>query len=101
MFEFLIQIIIGLIIIVIGIISTKGNINLLHSYHQKHVKKEDIIPFGKTIGFGTIIIGITIVIAALITFLLNKSANIIVTVGFIIGLIIIFYSLFKYNKGVF
>ena len=25
----------------------KGNISLLHSYHRKRVKKEDIIPFLK------------------------------------------------------
>lgn len=45
--EFIIQIIIGLIIIIIGILNMKGNISLLHSYHRKRVKKEDIIPFGK------------------------------------------------------
>ena len=41
--EFIIQIIIGLIIIIIGILNMKGNISLLHSYHRKRVKKEDII----------------------------------------------------------
>ena len=45
--EFIIQIIIGLIIIIIGILNMKGNISLLHSYHRKRVKKEDIIPFEK------------------------------------------------------
>ena len=48
--EFIIQIIIGLIIIIIGILNMKGNISLLHSYHRKRVKKEDIIPFGKKVG---------------------------------------------------
>lgn len=45
--EFIIQIIIGLIIMIIGILNMKGNISLLHSYHRKRVKKEDIIPFEK------------------------------------------------------
>ena len=40
--EFIIQIIIGLIIIIIGTLNMKGNISLLHSYHRKRVKKEDL-----------------------------------------------------------
>ena len=75
--EFIIQIIIGLIIIIIGLLNMKGNISLLHSYHRKRVKKEDIIPFGKKVGIGSIIIGITM------------------------GITVIFYAMFKYNKGIF
>ena len=41
--EFIIQIIIGLVLVIIGIFNMKGNISLLHSYHRKRVKKEDII----------------------------------------------------------
>ena len=59
--ELIIQIIIGLVLIVIGIFNTKGNISLLHSYHRKRIKEEDIKPFGKKVGIGTIIIGITII----------------------------------------
>ena len=67
--EFIIQIIKGLIIIIIGILNMKGNISLLHSYHRKRVKKEDIIPFGKKVGIGNIIIGITIILAGVFTIL--------------------------------
>ena len=78
--EFIIQIIIGLIIIIIGILNMKGNISLLHSYHRKRVKKEDIIPFGKKVGIGNIIIGITIILAGLVTFFnyvnISKEINI-------------------------
>ena len=45
MFEFIIQIVIGTIFIAIGISNMKGNISLLHSYHRKRVKEEDIISF--------------------------------------------------------
>ena len=75
--EFIIQIRIGLIIIIRGILNMKGNISLLHYYHRKRVKKEDIIPFGKKVGIGNIIIGITM------------------------GITIIFYAMFRYNKGIF
>ena len=43
--EFIIQIIIGIALIIVGIFNTKGNILLLHSYHRKRVKEEDRIPF--------------------------------------------------------
>ena len=64
--EFIIQIIIGLVLIIIGIFNMQGNISLLHSYHRKRVKKEDIIPFGKKVGIGNIVIGITIIIAGVL-----------------------------------
>jgi len=98
---FIIQVIIGLILIVVGIFNMKGNISMLHSYHRKRLK-EDIIPFGKKVGIGSIIIGITIIIAAIFT-ILNYTyiSNAILAVGFIVGLVIIFYALFKYNKGIF
>ena len=100
--EFIIQIIIGLILIIIGIFNMKGNISLLHSYHRKTVKKDDIIPFGKKIGIGSIIIGITIIITGSLTILnYTTISNITLIIGLIIGLIIIFYAMFKYNKGIF
>ena len=100
--EFIIQIIIGLIIIIIGILNMKGNISLLHSYHRKRVKKEDIIPFGKKVGIGSIIIGITIILAGIFTILnYTNISNIILGIGLVIGFIIIFYAIFKYNKGIF
>ena len=54
--EFIIQIVIGLALIVVGIFNMKGNISLLHSYHRKRVKEEDVLPFGKRIGIGSVII---------------------------------------------
>lgn len=100
--EFIMQIIIGLVLIIIGILNMKGNISLLHSYHRKRVKKEDVIPFGKKVGTGTIIIGITIILAGIFTILnYTNISNIILIIGLATGLIIIFYAMFKYNKGLF
>ena len=100
--DLIIQIIIGLVLIVIGIFNIKGNISLLHSYHRKRIKEEDIKPFGKKVGIGTIIIGITIILAGLFTFLNYANiSKVILIIGLIIGCIIIFYALFKYNKGIF
>ena len=102
MIELIIQITIGLIFIIIGIFNMKGNISLLHSYHRKRVKKEDILPFGKKVGTGIILIGSTIIVAGIFELLLKDSfqciTNMILIIGFISGFIFIFYAMFKYNK---
>ena len=100
--EFITQIIIGLVLIVIGIFNMKGNISLLHSYHRKRVKEEDIKPFGKKVGIGTIIIGITIILAGLFIFLNHTIiSNVVLIIGLVTACVIILYALFKYNKGIF
>ncbi len=100
--EFILQTVIGVILIVLGIFNVKGNISLLHSYHRKRVKEEDIKPFGKKVGTGTIIIGITIISAGVFAiFNYTDICNVINVVGIATGCIVIFYALFKYNKGIF
>ena len=102
MVGFIIQIIIGLSLIVVGIFNMKGNISLLHSYHRKRVKEEDVIPFGKKVGVGSVIIGITIIIAGILSILnYTYMSNVILGVGIMIGCILIFYAMLKYNKGIF
>ncbi len=100
--EFIVQIIVGLIVIILGSFNMKGNISLLHSYHRKRVREEDKIPYGKKVGLGSIIIGITIIIAGLFTFFNYANiSNIILIIGLAIGFVLIFYAMFKYNKGIF
>ena len=103
--EFVMQIVMGLVLIVMGISNRKGNISSLHSYHRKRVKEEDVLPFGKLVGVGSIIVGCTIIVAGLFDVVVNKGmpmiTNGILIVGLSVGIIIITYALFKYNKGLF
>ena len=101
MTEVIVQIAIGVILIVVGILNAKGNISMLHSYHRKRVKEEDVIPFGKKIGAGSIIMGLTIIAAGITDLLSLNIANIVLVVGFIPGIILIVYAMMKYNKGIF
>ena len=94
---------------VLGISNIRGNISTLHSYHRHRVSEEDRIPFGKQVGWGTIIIGIGIsIFSVLSTATLYTENNIFVLigtvvliVGIIIGLIMSFKAMIKYNKGIF
>ena len=101
MSETILSIAIGILIIVLGVLNMKGNTKLLHSYHTKRVKEEDRLPFGRKIGAGAIIIGCAIAISSVAQLFIPGIANIIMIIGFIPGVILILYALFKYNKGIF
>ena len=101
MTDLIMQVAIGLVIIVVGVLNAKGHISLLHSYHRKRVKEEDVLPFGKTIGFGTIIVGFTVIVAGISELFFSGITNIILVFGFVPGFIVIVYALLKYNKGIF
>ena len=100
---------VGVICIVLGISNMKGNISSLHSYHRNRVSEEDRIPFGKQVGFGTIIVGIGIIAFSVLSsvtlytendiFILVGTAVLII--GIILGLVISFRAMIKYNKGIF
>ena len=52
---------IGLLAVVIGIINMTGNISTLHRYHRNRVSEADRKPFGRLVGIGTIVMGVSII----------------------------------------
>ena len=100
---------VGVVCIVLGISNMRGNISSLHSYHRHRVSEEDRIPFGKQVGLGTIIIGIGIsIFNVLSSVTIYTENNIFVSFGtallicsIIVGLVISFRAMIKYNKGIF
>ena len=107
--ENLAPVILGIVCIVIGIFNRKGNVSMLHSYHRKNVTEENRIPFGKMVGLGTIIMGIAMIIAGILTFIAeNQQAEIykiisygVLISGFGAGIGINLYAMKKYNNGIF
>lgn len=106
---FAVSFIVGVICIVLGISNTRGNISSLHSYHRSRVAPEDVLPFGKQVGLGTIIIGCAIIIFSVLSAvalyiendLFTMVGTAVMIVGMIIGIIITFKAMIKYNKGIF
>lgn len=102
-------ILVGLLLIVLGIINMTGNISSIHSYHRARVSEENIKPFGKEVGFGTLLVGIGIVIFGGMMFIAEKLQNdicifvgvAIMLVFMIVGLAISFKAMKKYNGGIF
>ena len=102
-------ILVGIICIALGISNTRGNISTLHKYHRSRVSEEDRIPFGKGVGLGTVIIGVAIILFSILSALSIAMGNDvfvligtgIMILGIVIGMIISFAAMKKYNNGIF
>ena len=102
-------VLLGVLISAFGIMNMKGNISSLHWYHRQRVSPDDVKPFGKKVGLGTLIIGIAIIVFglfSLITYL--TDIEVYTTIGamllipaVIVGLGLSLYAIIKYNKGLF
>ena len=109
MVEYIVAFIVGVVFIVLGISNMRGNISSLHSYHRHRVSEEDRIPFGKQVGLGIMIIGIGIIIFSVMSAVTLYTENNIFTligtavliVSIVVGLIMSFKAMIKYNKGIF
>lgn len=99
--ENLMLLILGLFISAIGLVNIKGNISTVHSYNRRKVKEEDVPKYGKAVGTGTLIMGISLVLAFVASFWSELLIAIIVMPAFIVGIGFILYGQFKYNKGIF
>ena len=107
--EVLLPAIFGILITILGFSNMKGNISSLHWYHKKRVTEEDRLPFGRMVGLGTIICGVSVTLSGCLTFAAEQTQNAlfttisngIVAVGLIIGISITLYAIMKYNKGLF
>ena len=99
----------GLLVCVLGIVNMTGNISSLHWYHRHRVSEEDRKPFGRLVGLGTLIIGLAMIVFGVL-FLIFEQTNLAFLVvigtveliaGIVAGMIVSFYAMIKYNKGIF
>ena len=101
--------IIGIVCIIVGVYNMRGNISSIHWYHRHRISQENIIPFGKLTGLGTIISGVSIVVFSMFLILheLTKLESLLivgaltVVIGLVFGMVICIYAIIKYNKGLF
>ena len=104
-----IDILIGIVFIVIGILNIKGNVSMLHSYHINNISEENKKPFGKLVGIGMIVIAISLMTCGVLFIpgeLTGKgvyvtASNVILFTGLIAGCGICLYAIKKYNKNIF
>lgn len=96
------QLAIGTLLTVLGIFNMKGNIASIHWYNRRKVTKENQKPYCMCMGLGTLIIGVSLIAAGIIqVFAGIEVGAIFIAVGVVIGLILMLYAQFKYNRGLF
>ena len=99
----------GILICVIGVLNMLGNISSVHWYHRQRVSPEDIKPFGRLVGAGTFIIGVSCIVFGISAFVFEKTqispvliaGTAILIVGVVVGFALTFFAMIKYNKGIF
>ena len=107
--EIITAVVIGLVLIILGVFNVKGNLRTIHSYHWKRVTPENIKPYGRLVGSGTITIGAAILLFGVLSFVYEKTqvlpfniiGSAILIASLVIGFVLIFYAMIKYNKGIF
>ena len=92
----------GTILTVLGIFNMCGNIGSIHWYNRRKVTKENQKPYCLCVGLGTLIIGASMIASGIIqAFVGIEAGSIFIAIGVVIGLVLIFYAQFKYNRGLF
>lgn len=95
-------ILIGCVLAALGITNMKGNISSIHWYNRRKVAESDIPKYGKCMGAGTLIMGVSLILSALFQVIFKTTAfDYIVLTGCAVGLALMLYGQFKYNKGIF
>ena len=99
----------GLLVSILGIINITGNISSLHWYHRQRVTEENRKPFGKLVGLGTLIIGLAMIVFGILFLIFEQTqlgalviiGTVELIAGIIVGMIVSFYAMKKYNGGIF
>lgn len=92
----------GAIIAVLGIFNMSGNIASIHWYNRRKVTKENQKAYCLVVGLGTLVIGLGLIIAGIMQALVSAEvSSVLMVIGLVIGLVLILYGQFKYNRGIF
>lgn len=106
---YLIVIALGALICVLGILNMRGNLSSIHWYHRQRVTEENKRVFGRLVGGGTLAVGASVILFSVFLWLHDKFALFwilpaglcLLFAGIAAGLILSFYAMIKYNKGLF
>ena len=106
---FIVLFAVGALIIALGISNMRGNISSIHSYHRQRVTEENVKPFGRLMGLGTLIIGVAVALYGVLFLIFEFTGcvplvivgTVLLIASIIAGLAISFYAMKKYNGGIF
>ena len=103
MFDLLLNVLLGSIICILGLlIWLKQKITLIHKYHYKNVKEKDKKAYTRLMGIAMFLMGLGCVLNGVINFYTrSQSGRLFFSLGFLAGMVLVFYAQFKYNQDLF
>jgi len=100
--KFVALLVLGVIILFSSFGNLRGNMSTIQPYMRRRVSAADAPKYAKTMGLGTLIIGTSIIITALLQLLFDSEALFYISLfGILAGVALMLYAQFKYNKGLF
>lgn len=97
----IIELAVGTICIILGaLLWKKQMLSILHDYHYKHVKKEDITAYSRQMGIGLMIMGAGIIVTGMLNLAHSSLWWIPLLAGFVLGIAVIYKAQKKYNGSV-
>ncbi len=101
-FGVVIEFAVGAVCVILGLLLwIKQKVSILHDYHYKNVRKEDIPAYTRQMGTGLIIIGAGIILTGLLNLAYSSLWWVPLLVGFVLGLIVLYMAQRKYNGSLF
>ncbi len=99
LFGVIVEAAVGALCIIFGLLVwKKQKFSLLHDYHYKNVKKEDLSAYTRMMGIGLILIGAGICLTGIISLFTQSAVNLTaLAAGLISGIIIMGKAQKKYN----
>ena len=97
----IIEMAVGALCIVLGLlIWLKRKVSILHSYHYKNVKEEDLPAYCRLAGIALMLIGVGIIVAGALNLFYLSLWWVPLVVGFTVGFSIFIYAQKKYNGSI-
>ncbi len=102
MFEGIAMPLLGGFLIALGILNIRGNLSSIHWYQRQKITEETARPYGKWIGSGSVVTGGGLFSGGLLTWTpWNPAAPYLMAAAIMVGVGLMLYAQFKYNKGLF
>lgn len=100
--DYLLLLMVGIALILTSIPNLKGNISTVHRYNRRRVSEADAPRYGRAMGLGTLIMGVSAALTAILQLIFDWEPIFnLLAAGVAVGLAIMLYAQFKYNKGLF
>ncbi len=98
--------VLGILLLPLGIMNIKGNISSIHWYNRTRITEETRPKYGKLMGIGTLVVAGGLILSAVLNMLVKMNVVVVISgaitlITVIVGVLIMLYAQFKYNKGIF